>query len=106
MTSLPSRADREPRALTRGEIQRIVNRYIGVQGGYLGDFSYASHAAFYSEYCDLEVDPYQYKGTTRERFIQILFLQPPPHQARIIRGLIDRCPCGRRARHTNPRTTR
>lgn len=56
---------RESRALTRGEIQRIVNRYIGVEGGYLDDFSYASHAAFYPEYCDLDIDPYEYEGTTR-----------------------------------------
>lgn len=82
----------DPHALTRGEIQRMVNRYIGVQGGYLGDFSYASHAAFYSEYCDLDIDPYEYEGTTRERFIAILFSQPPQNQARIIRGLVERCP--------------
>lgn len=83
---------RQPHALTRGEIQRIVNRYIGVQGGYLGDFSYASHAAFYSEYCDLDIDPYEFEGTTRERFIGILSSQPAQNQARIIRGLLDRCP--------------
>lgn len=82
---------REPHALTRGEIQRIVNRYIGVEGGYLGDFSYASHAAFYTEYCDLDIDPYEYEGTTRERFIAILSSQPAQNQARIIRGLLDRC---------------
>ena len=92
MTTSPSQADRELHSLTRGEIQRVVNRFIGVEGGYLGDFSYASHAAFYSEYCDLDIDPFQYEGTTRERFIQILFSEPARHQARIIRGIIDRCP--------------
>jgi hypothetical protein len=92
MTTVPPQADRQPHALTRGEIQRVVNRYIGVEGGYLGDFSYASHAAFYSEFCDLDIDPYEYEGTTRERFTQILFSRTPQHQARIIRGVIDRCP--------------
>lgn len=90
--SAPPRPGGEPHALTRGEIQRIVNRFIGVGAGYLGDFSYASHAAFYSEYCDLDIDPYEYEGTTRARFVEILFSHPPVHQARIIRGVIDRFP--------------
>jgi hypothetical protein len=55
--------------LTNPEIMKIVNRYIGVSAGYLGDFSYQTHAAFYPEYCELDIDPYQYEGTTRERFI-------------------------------------
>ena len=78
--------------LSRVEIMRIVNRYIGVSGGYLGDFSYRSHADFYPEYCDLDIDPYELDGTTRERFIAILETQNPHNQARIIRGLIERCP--------------
>jgi hypothetical protein len=28
--------------LTHGEILRVVNRYIGVSGGYLGDFTYGT----------------------------------------------------------------
>ena len=36
-----------PSGLTDGEITRIVNRYIGVSGGYLGDFSYRTHVDFY-----------------------------------------------------------
>ena len=61
-----------PSGLTDGEITRIVNRYIGVSGGYLGDFSYRTHADFYPEYCNLDIDPNDYAGTTRERFIAIL----------------------------------
>ena len=30
---------------------KIVNRYIGVTGGYLGDFSYRTDADFYPEHC-------------------------------------------------------
>ncbi|MGH2698265.1 MAG: abortive infection family protein [Actinomycetota bacterium] len=78
--------------MSGGEIQRIVNRYIGVAGGYLGDFTYASHAEFYPVYCDLDIDPGSYEGTTRARFIQILSVQPPPDQARIIRRVIERFP--------------
>jgi hypothetical protein len=32
--------------LTGGEIIRIVNRYIGVSGGYLADLSYRTHSEF------------------------------------------------------------
>ena len=59
-------------ALKQSEIYMVVNRYIGVSGGYLGDFTYRTHFDFYREYCDLEVDPYEYEGTTRERFMTIL----------------------------------
>lgn len=51
-------------SLTEGEITRVVNRYIGVAGGYLGDFSYRTHADFYPEYCNLDIDPGGYEGTT------------------------------------------
>ena len=82
------------RNLTNGQIARIVNRYIGVQDGYLGDFSYRTHANFYLEYCDLDCDPYQYDGTTRQRFIQILSSEPPNHQAIILKGVIEKFPVG------------
>jgi hypothetical protein len=57
--------------LTNGEVMQVVNRYIGVSGGYLGDFSYRTHAEFYPEYCELEIDPYEYEGTVyRDPFIE------------------------------------
>ena len=80
--------------LTSREIYRIVNRYIGVSGGYLGDFSYRTRADFYPEYCDLDIDPYSYEGTTRERFIAILSIRSPHDQARIIRGVLEKYPVG------------
>lgn len=80
--------------LSRPEIMRIVNRYIGVSGGYLGDFSYRTHAEFYPEYCDLEIDPYEHEGTTRERFIRILSSLSPRNQARVLRGVLERFPVG------------
>ena len=73
----------------------MVSRYIGVSGGYLGDFSYRTHADFYVEYCDLDhIDPYGLDGTTRERFIQILESASPRHQARILRGVVEKYPSG------------
>lgn len=78
--------------LTDGEITRIVNRYIGVSGGYLGDFSYRTHADFYPEYCNLDINPDEIDGTTRERFIAVLSSQSPVDQAKILRGVLDRFP--------------
>ena len=78
--------------LSNIEITKIVNRYIGVSGGYLGDFSYRTHTDFYPEYCDLDINPNNYEGTTRERFIQILKSSPPNVQAKIVRGVLERFP--------------
>jgi hypothetical protein len=78
--------------MTSMEITRLVNRYIGVSGGYLGDFSYRTHADFYPEYCDLDIKPHEYEGATRERFIQILSSLRASDQAKVIRGVIERFP--------------
>lgn len=78
--------------MTRMDIKKLVNRYIGVSCGYLGDFSYRTHADFYVEYCNLDIDPYQYEGTTRERFEKILESSPPHVQSKIIRGIIEKYP--------------
>lgn len=78
--------------LTGKEIAIVVYKYIGVNGGYLGDFSYKSHAEFYSLYCDLDIDPSQYEGTIRERFMEILKTQQPANQAKILRGVLERFP--------------
>ena len=76
-------------SMTPGEIYRLVNEYIGVDGGYLGDFTYRTHHEFYAS-LDLDIDPNEIDGTTRERFIQILRQSRPEVQARIIRGILDR----------------
>src|SRR4051812_45894768 len=80
--------------LASSAIYRIVNRYIGVSGGYLGDFSYRTHCEFYPEYCDLDIDSSGFEGTTRERFIAILSGAEPRVQARIVRGVVARFPVG------------
>lgn len=71
---------------------KVVNRYIGVSGGYLGDFTYRTHVEFYAEYCGLDVDPSVYSGTTRERFIEILSTRSAEDQAKILRGVMERFP--------------
>lgn len=79
--------------LTDQEISRLVNRYIGVDSGYLGDFTYRSHTDFYPEYCDIhDVYPDEILGTTRQRFISILGAETTDRQAKILRGVLSRFP--------------
>jgi Abortive infection C-terminus len=80
--------------LSGKDIYTLVNRYIGVSGGYLGDFSYRTHYEFYREYCDLDIDPSAYGGTTRERFIQVLERSDPVTQAKILSGVLEKYPVG------------
>lgn len=86
--------------LTSGEVIRLVNEYIGGDGGYLGNFTYASHEEFYPVYCNLEIDPSEYPGTTRQRFMHILRNSPPDQQASIIRGVLTKYPVGSDDRRT------
>lgn len=84
-------------ALTAREVHLIVSEYIGVDGGYLGDFSYRTHQEFYPAFCDLDIDVAQLReerggGTTRELFVEILKAAEPRDQARIIRGVLDKYP--------------
>jgi hypothetical protein len=78
--------------MTRQEIAKLINRYIGVSGGYLGDFSYRTHNEFYVEYCDLYYDTYSMPATTRARFEQILIEANPGDQAKIVRGVLAKYP--------------
>jgi uncharacterized protein YjgD (DUF1641 family) len=81
----------DPSALTDKEIKRLVTDYIGVIGGYLGDFSYKTHREFYEE-LDLPYKPDSLQGTTREKFISILSQAPPRHQAKMLEGILERFP--------------
>ena len=78
--------------LTSSEVMKVVKHYIGVSNGYLGDFSYRTHAEFYQEYCDLDINLNQYEGTTRDKFIAILKGSSSEIQAKILRGVIARFP--------------
>ncbi|MCH8151918.1 MAG: abortive infection family protein [Planctomycetes bacterium] len=89
--------------LKKSQISKLVYKYIGVSGGYLGDFSYRSHQEFYVE-LDLDIDPYTRDGTTRERFITILRESAPQVQARILEGVLARFPVGSSDLRTPQRT--
>lgn len=81
--------------LTEQEVKQLVNRYIGVDSGYLGDFSYRTHTDFYPEYCGIyDVFPDEVEGTTRTHFMQILLSQSPNRQAKILRGVLEKYPAG------------
>jgi len=79
--------------LKSSEIYRLVNDYIGVYGGYLGNFSYRTHYEFYPHYCDLNINVADYEpGTTKEKFIRILETVSPLEQAKILRGVFKKYP--------------
>jgi hypothetical protein len=46
--------------LSNRVISIVINRYIGIAMGYLGDFSYRTHADFYPDYCEFSIDPEMY----------------------------------------------
>jgi hypothetical protein len=78
--------------LTKQEILKFVNDYIGVEDGYLLDFSYSSHQEFYPYFCGLDIDPSIIDKTTRYRFIDILEKASCSDQVKILRGTLDKCP--------------
>ena len=82
--------------LSKGEILRIVHNYIGVEGGYLGDFTYQSHVDFYPMYAELDLNPFDYLQEVRpqERFIVVLEQSPPHLQAKIVHGVVEKYPVG------------
>jgi hypothetical protein len=89
--------------LSMGDILKLVNEYIGVHGGYLGDFTYRTHREFYPQFCDIEVDPDEYEGTTRERFIKILQVSNRETQAKIVQGVLKKYPAGSEPQRTQQR---
>lgn len=88
-------------SLTNLEIMNIVENYIGVIDGYLGNFTYQSHAEFYPTFCDLQIDPNNWNGTTRQRFIAILQSQSPENQAKILHGVLIKFPLGSTSSRTS-----
>jgi hypothetical protein len=86
-----ARASDEQR-LTRKEIGRLVHNWIGVDDGYLGNFSYATHDRFWMETCDLHVDTSAFPGTTRSCFEETLFAAPAREQAAALRAILEDYP--------------
>lgn len=94
--------EEQKRALKPIEVKTLVNRYIGVSQGYLGDFSYQKHRDFYTD-LGLDINPYAIQGTTRERFTKILSDSRPQVQAKILEGILQLYPVGSSALRTEER---
>ena len=82
----------ESMELTRRDIGRLVYKWIGVDGGYLGSFSYTSHNRFWLEACDVPVDTKSFNGTTRECFEKTLFEVKAKDQAAALRIILNDYP--------------
>ena len=78
--------------MSRLDINKLMERYIGSSGGYLGTFG--SHPELLRFYVDCEVDviPTDYPGSNKERFRAVLENASAADQARIIRGILKRHP--------------
>jgi hypothetical protein len=80
--------------MDRLEINKLMERYIGSSGGYLGTFgSHPEWLRFYLD-CGVDVIPTDYQGTNKARFQAILDAAGPRDQAKIIRGILKRHPVG------------
>jgi hypothetical protein len=84
--------DHDSVRLTRKEISRLVYNWIGVEGGYLGSFSYARHDRFWLEVCDFSVSTGSFPGTTRECFETTLFEASAKDQAAVLRVILEDYP--------------
>lgn len=79
------------RTLSAAEVQRLVYGYIGVSGGYLGDFSRAQAAELLVD-AGVEIDLSDIPGTTREMFLAAVRASPPSVQANIVEAVLARYP--------------
>jgi len=79
--------------LSPQQLHRLINRYIGVRGGYLADFSWRRVEEFFLD-LDVEIDPNELYGTSRERFIRLLNRIDAHQQATAIREILKRYPIG------------
>ena len=86
--------------MNRLQINKLLERYIGSSGGYLGTFS--SHPELLRFYvaCGVDVIPTDYTGTNKARFQAILENSQRADQAKIIRGILKRHPVGSSADRT------
>jgi len=83
----------DDRRLTRAEVTRFVQNWIGVSSdGYLGNFSYNSHDRFWLNTCNIPVDTGRFEGTTRRCFEETLFAASAADQARALRALLEEYP--------------
>ncbi len=74
--------------ITEGPGVAVVDNH-----GNTGRTNYRAHHDFYLD-LDLDIDPYYYDGTPRERFVKIMSESTPVVQARVLEGILDRFALG------------
>ena len=78
--------------LTKHEILRVVEDYIGVDAGNLQEFSFRTLREFYSHFCGLDVPINEEHGTKRAQFMTALETATGRDQIKILRGLLMKLP--------------
>ncbi|TWT48920.1 hypothetical protein Pla111_06980 [Botrimarina hoheduenensis] len=78
--------------MSNNEHRKLVRLYLGVSGGYLGEFSDIGVLERFYIRIGVDADPRAGSGTNRERFERILKECPPNEQAAIIRGSLKMHP--------------
>lgn len=76
--------------LKRTDVNKVIS-YIGVNNGYLGEFTQAKLKQFYSDN-NLDIEPFdntKYQGTTKNRFETILFEAEKNVQVVIIEAILE-----------------
>lgn len=99
-----SDSDFKTNKLNKGEILRLMNEYIGVANGYLGDFSGRTLEEFYPIYCNFDVDFTQLKlehNTNKNKFQHILEQSDCKIQAKILKGIFKKYPIETRPEKQN-----
>lgn len=79
-------------SMSKIEINRLMELYIGSSVGYLGTFGSHSDLTEFFALCRVDVYVKDFEGTNKERFRAILTKVMPADQAKIIRGILERHP--------------
>ena len=78
--------------MSNSEHRKLIRLYLGVDGGYLGEFSDIGVLEKFYIRVGVEVDPRSLPGTNREKFEYVLKRSSTFEQAAIIRGALNMHP--------------
>ena len=78
--------------MTTNERKKLIRIYLGVRGGYLGDFDNIGVLERFYIGLGLDIDPRELEGTNREKFEEILENATEEEQSHIIRGVLEKHP--------------
>lgn len=78
--------------MSKAEHRKLIRLYLGVNGGYLGEFSDIGVLEKFYILAGVVVDPRSLPGTNRDKFEHILERATPTEQAAIVRGALKMHP--------------